>query len=177
MTAALFVRHNKPEFFEVLKHSLNIGIRKFIFIASRKRQFYIGWAHQRALPNLTENMMSKSCRTGLDDRCRDNNGEIRHKNGSTRVATLRQTYGDSFASPPLPLASLCGLRDLWPRAFLGRAVTGTASASTGSGRRRPEVWRNRGTRGMTRNIGLEAGRGKPSALILRSGHKRVYARP
>jgi hypothetical protein len=42
--------------------------------------------------------MSKNCRTGLDERCRDNNGEIRHKNGSTRVATLRQTYGDNFAS-------------------------------------------------------------------------------
>jgi hypothetical protein len=42
--------------------------------------------------------MSKNCRTGLDDRCRDNNGEIRHKNGATRVGTLRQTYGDNFAS-------------------------------------------------------------------------------
>ncbi len=41
--------------------------------------------------------MSKDCRPGLDNRCRDNNGEIRHKNGSTRVDTLRQTYGDSFA--------------------------------------------------------------------------------
>jgi hypothetical protein len=42
--------------------------------------------------------MSKICHPGLDDRCRDNNGEIRHKNGSTRVGTLRETYGDSFAS-------------------------------------------------------------------------------
>ena len=42
--------------------------------------------------------MSKHCRTGLDDRCRDNNGEIRHKNGSTRVDTLRVTYGEKFAS-------------------------------------------------------------------------------
>jgi hypothetical protein len=41
--------------------------------------------------------MSKNCRPGLDDRCRDNNGEIRHKNGATRVGTLRQTYGDKFA--------------------------------------------------------------------------------
>lgn len=41
--------------------------------------------------------MSKNCRSGLDDRCRDSNGEIRHKNGSTRVDTLRQTYGDGFA--------------------------------------------------------------------------------
>jgi hypothetical protein len=44
-----------------------------------------------------EKAMSKDCRPGLDDRCRDSNGEIRHKNGATRVDTLRQTYGDSFA--------------------------------------------------------------------------------
>jgi hypothetical protein len=41
--------------------------------------------------------MPKDCRPGLDNRCRDNNGEIRHKNGSTRVDTLRETYGDNFA--------------------------------------------------------------------------------
>jgi hypothetical protein len=35
---------------------------------------------------------------GLDNRCRDNNGEIRNKNGATRVGTLRQTYGDKFAA-------------------------------------------------------------------------------
>jgi hypothetical protein len=41
--------------------------------------------------------MSKSpCHHGLDNRCRDQNGEIRHKNGSTRVATLRETYGQRF---------------------------------------------------------------------------------
>jgi hypothetical protein len=45
-----------------------------------------------------ENEMSKNCRPGLDERCRDNDGEIRHKNGATRVGTLRQTYGDNFAS-------------------------------------------------------------------------------
>jgi hypothetical protein len=41
--------------------------------------------------------MSKSCKTGLDDRCRDQNGEIRHKNGATRVGTLREIYGEGFA--------------------------------------------------------------------------------
>ena len=41
--------------------------------------------------------MSKNCKTGLDDRCRDLNGEIRQKNGATRVGTLRETYGDTFA--------------------------------------------------------------------------------
>jgi hypothetical protein len=42
--------------------------------------------------------MSKKCETGLDNRCRDNNGEIRHKNGSTRIGTLRQKYGEHFAA-------------------------------------------------------------------------------
>jgi hypothetical protein len=41
--------------------------------------------------------MSKDCRPGLDNRCRDTDGEIRHKNGATRVGTLRQTYGENFA--------------------------------------------------------------------------------
>jgi hypothetical protein len=43
-------------------------------------------------------MSRKSCNTGLDDRCRDLNGEIRQKNGSTRLETLRRTYGDDFAA-------------------------------------------------------------------------------
>ena len=34
---------------------------------------------------------------GLDGRQRDANGEIRHKNGNTRLDTLRETYGDNFA--------------------------------------------------------------------------------
>lgn len=33
---------------------------------------------------------------GLDDRERDENGQIREKNGNTRVDTLRQTYGGEF---------------------------------------------------------------------------------
>jgi len=36
--------------------------------------------------------------TSLDGRTRDRDGEIRHKNGITRVDTLRSTYGDSFAT-------------------------------------------------------------------------------
>lgn len=35
---------------------------------------------------------------GLDDRVRDDNGEIRRKRSDTRVDTLRQTYGDNFAA-------------------------------------------------------------------------------
>lgn len=34
---------------------------------------------------------------GLDGRHRDLNGEIRQKNGNTRIDTLRKTYGDDFA--------------------------------------------------------------------------------
>jgi hypothetical protein len=40
--------------------------------------------------------MSKRCDRGLDDRCRDQDGEIRRKNGNTRVDTLRDTYGPGF---------------------------------------------------------------------------------
>jgi hypothetical protein len=41
--------------------------------------------------------MAKHCNRGLDDRCRDKDGEIRQKNGATRVGTLRETYGEGFA--------------------------------------------------------------------------------
>lgn len=42
--------------------------------------------------------MSKDhCKTGLDDRCRDQDGEIRHKRSDTLVRTLRQEYGEDFA--------------------------------------------------------------------------------
>jgi hypothetical protein len=39
----------------------------------------------------------RDCQTGLDQRCRDGSGEIRRKNGSTLVGTLRDIYGDEFA--------------------------------------------------------------------------------
>jgi hypothetical protein len=35
---------------------------------------------------------------GLDARHRDKNGEIHHKMGNTRISSLRQTYGDDFAT-------------------------------------------------------------------------------
>lgn len=35
--------------------------------------------------------------TGLDNRERDDDGEIRRKNGNTLVGTLRETYGPTFA--------------------------------------------------------------------------------
>jgi hypothetical protein len=34
---------------------------------------------------------------GLDDRSRDQDGEIRHKRGDTLVGNLRNTYGAGFA--------------------------------------------------------------------------------
>jgi len=42
--------------------------------------------------------MAKHCDVGLDQRCRDNDGEIRQKRGDTLVGTLRETYGPDFAS-------------------------------------------------------------------------------
>jgi hypothetical protein len=41
---------------------------------------------------------SRDCHTGLDQRCRDDSGEIRRKNGATLVGTLRNIYGDDFAA-------------------------------------------------------------------------------
>lgn len=35
---------------------------------------------------------------GLDNRMRDQDGEIRQKRSDTKVETLRKTYGDDFAS-------------------------------------------------------------------------------
>jgi hypothetical protein len=42
-------------------------------------------------------MGNRHCHTGLDDRCRDHDGEIRQKRGDTLVGTLRKTYGPEFA--------------------------------------------------------------------------------
>ena len=39
----------------------------------------------------------KDCNVGLDERCRDLDGEIRQKRGDTLVKTLRRTYGPEFA--------------------------------------------------------------------------------
>lgn len=40
---------------------------------------------------------SSSCDHGLDERCRDADGEIRQKRSDTLVGTLRRTYGEDFA--------------------------------------------------------------------------------
>ena len=41
--------------------------------------------------------MSEYCKPGLDDRCRDADGEIRRKRGDTLVGTLREECGPNFA--------------------------------------------------------------------------------
>ena len=58
--------------------------------------------------------MSKNnehCNVGLDERCRDNDGEIRQKRGDTLVGTLRKTYGDDFAPGVRADARLDTLRE------------------------------------------------------------------
>ncbi len=55
--------------------------------------------------------MSKNCRIGLDDRCRDQNGEIREKRGDTLVRTLREIYGPNFAPDVRSDMRLDTLRD------------------------------------------------------------------
>jgi hypothetical protein len=38
------------------------------------------------------------CSAGLDERCRDEDGTIRRKRADTQIGTLRQEYGNDFAS-------------------------------------------------------------------------------
>ena len=42
-------------------------------------------------------MSNDHCNHGLDDRCRDADGEIRRKRSDTLVRTLQEEYGDAFA--------------------------------------------------------------------------------
>ena len=42
-------------------------------------------------------MVTKHYPKGLNNRMRDQNGEIRKKRGDTLVKTLRKEYGDKFA--------------------------------------------------------------------------------
>ena len=42
-------------------------------------------------------MAKNHCDVGLDERCRDNDGEIRQKRGDTLIKTVRKTYGLDFA--------------------------------------------------------------------------------
>jgi hypothetical protein len=62
----------------------------------------------------SEVMAGKQCDTGLDDRCRDRDGEIRQKRGDTLVGTLRKTYGSTLC---LGSAATC----VWTRCANVRA--------------------------------------------------------
>lgn len=42
--------------------------------------------------------MEKDCDTGLDQRCRDEDGRIRRKRSDTHVGSLRREYGEDFAA-------------------------------------------------------------------------------
>lgn len=42
-------------------------------------------------------MSGNSCKPGLDERCRDEDGTIRKKRSDTLVRTLREEYGPDFA--------------------------------------------------------------------------------
>ena len=42
-------------------------------------------------------MANKHYPKGLDDRMRDQDGQIRHKRGDTRIRTLRDEYGEGVA--------------------------------------------------------------------------------
>ena len=70
--------------------------------------------------------MSKdnNCTTGLDDRCRDLDGEIRRKRGDTLVGTLRATYGPDFAPGVRSDMRLDTLRDRMGGASLSKIIKG-----------------------------------------------------
>ena len=67
---------------------------------------------------------TKSCDTGLDDRCRDRDGEIRQKRGDTLVGTLRRTYGPDFAAGVRGDTRLDTLRERADGASLSELVKG-----------------------------------------------------
>lgn len=69
-------------------------------------------------------MSNKDCNNGLDDRCRDLNGEIRHKRGDTLVGTLRKTYGEGFAPGVRSDMRLDTLRDRVGADSLSKIIKG-----------------------------------------------------
>jgi hypothetical protein len=68
--------------------------------------------------------MTKHCNNGLDDRCRDQDGEIRQKRGDTLVGTLRKTYGPDFAPGVRSDMRLDTLRERMGGASLSQIVKG-----------------------------------------------------
>lgn len=76
--------------------------------------------------------MAKStdhCEPGLDNRCRDNDGEIRQKRGDTLIRTLRKTYGEDFAPGVRSDARLDTLRER-----LGESLSKLVKASRRGGK-------------------------------------------
>lgn len=65
-----------------------------------------------------------NCNEGLDDRCRDQDGEIRQKRGDTLVGTLRKTYGPDFAPGVRSDTRLDTLRDRMAGASLSKIIKG-----------------------------------------------------
>ncbi len=68
--------------------------------------------------------MKKHCNNRLDDRCRDQDGEIRRKRGDTLVGTLRKTYGPDFAPGARSDMRLDTLRERMGSASLSQIVKG-----------------------------------------------------
>lgn len=68
--------------------------------------------------------MTKHCNNGLDDRCRDQDGEIRQKRGDTLVGTLRKTYGPDFAPGVRGDMRLDTLRERMGGASLSQIIKG-----------------------------------------------------
>lgn len=66
--------------------------------------------------------MTKHCNNGLDDRCRDEDGEIRQKRGDTLVGTLRKTYGPDFVQGVRSDMRLDTLRDRMGGASLSKII-------------------------------------------------------
>jgi len=66
----------------------------------------------------------KSCNEGLDQRCRDVDGEIRQKRGDTLIKTLRKTYGPDFAPGIRSDARLDTLRERADGASLSKILKG-----------------------------------------------------
>jgi len=66
----------------------------------------------------------KQCNDGLDNRCRDLDGEIRQKRGDTLVGTLRKTYGSEFAPGVRADARLDTLRKRTDGASLSKILKG-----------------------------------------------------
>jgi hypothetical protein len=69
-------------------------------------------------------MAKDHCNKGLDDRCRDGDGEIRQKRGDTLVGTLRKSYGPDFAPGVRSDMRLETLRERNGGASLSKIVKG-----------------------------------------------------